>query len=166
MVGPRLLTAAEAAKLVTKLSGKKCTARRVRHLLVQGGLGTELQTRRQGQTRLFGALDLGILRVALELERQGISAWVARVVLTYLRDDIVRAFKSSAPVALTVTGLRGRVEPALRTKPASAVAWVPLREVWKGLDAEIGSVREAKPTVWMWSEVPLHAVKRATSGNA
>jgi len=163
MVGPRLLTAVEAAKLLSRLTGERFTPRRVRHLLVEGGLGTELQARRRGQTRLFGALDLGILRVAIELERQGISAWVARVVLTYLRDDIIRAFKSSAPVALAVTGVRGRIEPALRAKPASAIAWVPLREVSKGLDTEISGVREAKPTVWMWSEVPLHAVKRSTT---
>ena len=163
MAGPRLLTAVEAAKLLTRLSGRKCTPRRLRHLLVHGALGTELQRRQQGQTRLFGALDLGIFRIAIELERQGISAWVARVVLTYLRDDIVRAFKSSAPVALAVTGVRGRLEPALRARPSSAVAWVPLRDVWKGLDTEISGVREVKPTVWMWSEVPVHAVKRSTS---
>jgi hypothetical protein len=164
MAAARLLTAVEAAKLVTRVSGRKCSARRVRHLLVQGGLGTELQPRVQGQTRLFGALDLAIVRLAIELERQGISAWVGRVVLTYLRDDIVRAFKSAAPVALAVNGLRGRLEPALRSKPASAVAWVPLRDVWKGLEAEINAVRDAKPTVWMWAEVPCHAVKRSTSG--
>jgi hypothetical protein len=163
MAGPKLLTAVEAARVVSKISGRKCTPRRVRHLLVHGGLGTELQRRQQGQTRLFGALDLAILRVALELERQGISAWVARVVLTYLRDDIVRAFKSAAPVALAVNGVRGRLEPALKSKPSSAVAWVPLREAWKGLEGEIAAIREAKPTVWMWAEVPCHAVKRATA---
>jgi hypothetical protein len=162
MAGPKLLTAIEAARLVTRVSGRKCTPRRVRHLLVQGGLGTELQARRHGQTRLFGALDLAILRLSLELERQGISAWVARVVLTCLRDDIVRAFKSSALVALAVNGIRGSLEPALRSRPSFAVAWVPLREIWKGLDDQIGGVREAKATVWMWSEVPLHAVKRST----
>jgi hypothetical protein len=162
MAGPKLLTAVEAARVVSKISGRKCSPRRVRHLLVHGGLGTELQRRQQGQTRLFGALDLAILRVALELERQGISAWVARVVLTYLRDDIVRAFKSAAPVALAVNGVRGRLEPALKSKPSSAVAWVPLRDAWKGLEGEIAAIREAKPTVWMWAEVPCHAVKRST----
>ena len=162
MAGPKLLTAVEAARAVRKLTGRPCTPRRVRHLLVQGGLGTELQVRRQGQTRLFGALDLAILRLAIELERQGISAWVARVVLTYLRDDIVRAFKAAAPVALAVTGVRGRLEPALKARPSSAVAWVPLREVWKGIEPEIAGVREAKPTVWMWCEVPVQAVKRST----
>jgi DNA-binding transcriptional MerR regulator len=162
MAGAKLLTSTELAKLASRTAGRKCTARRVRHLLVQGGLGTELQPRRQGQTRLFGALDLAILRVALELEQQGISAQVIRVVLTYLRDDLVRAYKSAAPLALAVNGLRGRLEPTLRTKPASAVAWVPLREIWKGLDQEISGVRDAKPTVWMWAEVPLQAVKRFT----
>jgi hypothetical protein len=166
MAAPKLLTAVEAAKVVSKVSGKKCTPRRVRHLLVQSGLGTELQRRQQGQTRLFGALDLAILRLAVELERQGVSAWVARVVLTYLRDDIVRAHKSSAPLALAVIGVKGRLEPAIRNRPSAVAAWVPLREAWKSLDREIEQVREAKPSVWMWSEVPCHAVKRSTSGNA
>jgi hypothetical protein len=87
------------------------------------------------------------------------------VVLTYLRDDLVRAFKSAAPVALAVTGIRGSLEPALKARPSSAIAWVPLRDVWRGLDAEIEALRVAKPTVWMWSEVPCHAVKRSTSGH-
>ena len=163
MASPKLLTAIESAHVLSKVTGLACTPRRVRHLLVLGGLGTELQRRQQGQTRLFGALDLAILRLALELERQGISAWVARVVLTYLRDDIVRAFKSSAPVALAVTGLRGRLDPAFKPRPSTAVAWVPLRDAWKGLEGEIAAIRDAKPTVWMWSEVPCHAVKRSTA---
>lgn len=162
MAGPKLLTAAEAARLTSKISGRKCTPRRVRHLLVHGGLGTELQRRQRGQTRLFGALDLAIVLLAMELEKQGISAWVGRVVLTYLRDDLVRAFKAATPVALAVNGVRGRLEPSLKSKPSWAIGWVPLRELWRGLDGEIASVREAKPTVWMWSEVPCHAVKRST----
>lgn len=164
MATAKLLTAAEAARLLSKTSGRKCSAHRVRRLLVNAGLGTEIQPRRHGQTRLFGALDLAIVRVAIELERQGISAWVAKVVLTYLRDDVVRAFKSAAPVALAVSGVRGSIEPALRTRPSAAIAWVPLREVWKGLESEIAAIRDAKPTVWMWTEVPCQAVRRATAG--
>lgn len=164
MTAAKLLTTAEAAKVLTRVSGRQCSPHRVRRLLVTAGLGTELQSRRQGQTRLFGSLDLAIVRTALELERQGVSAWVAKVVLTYLRDDLVRAFKSAAPVALAVTGVRGSLAPALRARPSSAMAYVSLREVWKGLDAEIAAIRDAKPTVWMWAEVPCHAVKRSTSG--
>jgi hypothetical protein len=165
MSAAKLLTAVEAAHLLSKLSGRDCTPHRVRRLLVAARLGTELQPRTNGQTRLFGAVDLAIVRVAIELDRQGISAWVSRVVLTYLRDDLVRAFKSAAPVALAVTGIRGSLEPALKARPSSAIAWVPLRDVWRGLDAEIEALRVAKPTVWMWSEVPCHAVKRSTSGH-
>jgi hypothetical protein len=160
----KLLTAVEAAHVLSKLSGRHCSPHRVRRLLVNAKLGTELQARQRGQTRLFGAVDLAIVRVAIELGRQGISAWVIKVVLTYLRDDIVRAFKSAAPVALALNGIRGSVEPALKARPSFAVAWVPLRDIWKGLEQEIEGVRGAKPTVWMWTEVPCHAVKRSTSG--
>ena len=165
MSASKLLTAPEAAHVLSKLTGRPCSPHRVRRLLVVAGLGTELQARQRGQTRLFGTVDLAMVRLALELEQQGISAWASKVVLTYLRDDLVRGLKSAAAVALAVRGIRGSLEPALRARPASAVAWVPLREVWRGIDAEIEAVRGAKPTVWMWTEVPCHAVKRATSGH-
>jgi len=162
MAGPRVVTAVEAARCVNKLTGRRCSVRRVRHLLVQCGLGTELQPRRRGQTRLFGTLDLALLRLTAELDGQGVSSWVSRVVLTYLRNEIVIALKSAAPVALAITGLRGSLLPAVKGKPAGAVAWVPLREIWRGLDDEISKVRSDCPTVWMWSEVPLSSVKRST----
>ena len=158
----KVLTATEAAKAVNRLTGRTCSARRVRHLLVHCGVGTELQARQRGETRLFGVLDLAFLRLALELERQGISSWVTRVVLTYLRRELVLAWRSASNVALAVNGLKGSVEPALKPKPGGTVAWVPLRDVWRGLEAEIGQVRSARPQVWMWRDVPVHAVKRST----
>jgi hypothetical protein len=164
MAGPKLLTAAEAAKVVGGLTGRKCSARRVRYLLVQCALGTELPVRQRGQTRLFGVLDVAFLRLATELEQQGLSAWVTRVVLTYLRKEIVLAWRSGSPVALAVSGLRGSVEPALKAKPGGTVAWVPLRDIWRGIESEIGHVREACPDVWMWRDVPVTAVKRSTVG--
>ncbi len=162
MVTPKALTAIEIAQTVSRLTGTEVSVRRVRHLLVVSGLGTELQTRQHGQTRLFGVLDLALVRLAIELERQGISAWVGRVVLTYLRDDLVRAFRASAPVALAIRGVRATLEPALKMKPPNLAAWVPLQDVWRGLDAQVVAIRAGKPTVWMWSEVPAHAVKRST----
>ena len=162
MITPKALTVAELAQMVSRLSGRPLSTRRVRHLLVDASLGTELQPRQQGQTRLFGVLDVALVRLAVELETQGISAWVARVVLTYLRDDIVRAFKASAPLSLAVRGVRATLEPSFKPKPTGLAAWVPLRELWKGLDGEVAAVRAGKPTVWMWSEVPAHAVKRST----
>ncbi|MEO8677520.1 MAG: hypothetical protein ABI665_00645 [Vicinamibacterales bacterium] len=163
VAGLKLLTAVEAAKAVTRLTGRKCSPRRVRHLLVDGGVGTELQPRQRGQTRLFGALDLAFLRLSLELERQGVSSWVSRVVLTYLRNELVLAWRAGSPVGLAVSGLRGTIQPALKPRPPRTVAWVPLREIWRGLDAEIGEVRTAQPKVWMWRDVGIHEVKRSTA---
>ena len=37
-----------------------------------------------------------------------------------------------------------------------------IAQVVFGLEDEIATVRDAKPTVWMWSEVPCHVVKRST----
>jgi hypothetical protein len=135
----------------------------VRHLLVTGALGTETGRRVRGQTRLYGQIDVAFVRLALRLHAEGVSPWVARVVLTYLRNDLVRAWKSSAAVALAINGLKGTLEPALRQRPASATAWVPLREIAGGIDAEIQRVSEAQPTIWMWRKISVHAVPRAAT---
>jgi len=161
MTGSRQwLTVSEAARVASHLAGRPCSPRQVRHLLVTGALGTETGRRVHGQTRLYGQLDIAFVRLALRLQAQGISPWVVRVVLTYLRNDLVRAWKSSAAVALAINGLKGTLEPALRQRPASATAWVPLREIAKGIDAEIQRVCDARPTVWMWRRVSVQAVPR------
>lgn len=162
MAGARQsLTVSEAARIAGQLAGQPCSPRQVRHLLVRGGLGTDTSRRTRGQTRLYNALDVALIRLALRLQAQGVSPWVVRVVLTYLRNDLVRAWKSSAAVALAINGLKGTLEPALKSPPASASAWVPLREIAKGIDAEIQRTRDARETVWMWRNVSVHAVPRA-----
>ena len=160
---PKFLTATETARIAGRLAGHACSPRRVRHLLVTSGLGTDIQRRTHGQTRLYAVVDVALVRLALRLEREGISPWVSRVVLTYLRNDIVRAWKAASPVALAVTGLRGSLEPALKSRPGWAAAWVPLREVWHGLDAEVQKLRDGRQTVWMWREVTVHSVPRASA---
>jgi hypothetical protein len=87
---------------------------------------------------------------------------VARVVLTYLRDDLIRAWKAGASTALTIKGVHGSLEPTLRTRPSGAVAYVPLREIWRGLDADLHRVCATRATVWMWRHVPVDAVPRTT----
>jgi hypothetical protein len=82
--------------------------------------------------------------------------------LTYLRNDLIRALRSGAAVALAIRGLQGTLEPALRSRPASTTAWVPLREIAKGVDVEIQRVRDARETVWMWRKVSVNAVPRAS----
>jgi len=163
MAGSRQwLTVSEAAKVAGHLAGRPCSPRQVRHLLVGGGLGTDTGQRRRGQTRLYGSLDVTFVRLALRLQAEGVSPWVVRVVLTYLRNDLVRAWRSSAAVALAIRGLQGTLEPALRSRPASTSAWIPLREIAKGVDAEIQRIREARETVWMWRKVSVNAVPRAS----
>lgn len=143
--------------------GKRCTTRRVRYLLVTGGLGTDLQTRRHGQTRLFGVLDVMFMRLAIRLESEGVSPWLVRVILTYLRNDLVRAFRAASPLALAVRGIQGSLEPALKNRPTWAVAFVPLRDTWQGVESEFQKIIEARDEVWMWSRVPVRTVPRGTA---
>lgn len=160
---PRLLTAGEVAGLCARLTGQACTVRQVRYLLVDCRLGTEPERRHNGQTRLHGAMDVAMVRLALRLHAEGLSPWVARVVLTYLRNDVIRVWRAGAAVTLAVTGVQGSLQPSLKPKPAAAVACVPLREIWHGLDTELQRVCAARSRVWMWREVPVHAVPRATA---
>ena len=157
---PRLLTTVEVARLVTQLAGLPCSPRQVRYLLVSGRLGSEVQPRTRGQTRLYDVIDVALMRLALRMEREGVSPAVTRVVLTYLRNELVRAWKAAAPLALALRGVQGSLEPALRSRPAWAVLWIPLREIWHGLDREIQQVCETRSTVWMWRAVPVQAVRR------
>ena len=156
---PRLLTASELAALVARLEARRCSARQVRYLLLDGRLGTDVQPRTRGQTRLFGVIDAALVRLALRLAKEGLSPTAARVVLTYLRTDLIRAWQAGASVALAVRGIQGSIEPALKGRPARATVWVPLRDIWHGLDRHVQHARETRETVWMWREVPVHAVR-------
>ena len=162
-VAPRIVTAAEDGSLPDGLTGRRCSARQVQAELVTGGLGTETKRRANGQTRLYGIVDVAFVRLALRLHGDGISPWVARVVLTYLRNDLVRTWKSGAAIALTIRGLHGSLEPTVRTPPSGAAAYVPVRDVWRGLDAELYRVCAARSTVWMWRPVAAAAVPRTTA---
>jgi hypothetical protein len=158
-----LLTVGEVAALCARLTGEACTPRQVRYLLVGCRLGTEPERRRNGQTRLHGAVDVALVRLALRLHAEGVSPWVARVVLTYLRNDVIRAWRAGSAVTLAVTGIQGSLDPSLKPKPAGAVACVSLREMWHGLETELQRVCAARSAVWMWRDVPVHAVPRATA---
>ncbi len=161
LVTPKLLTAAEVVMLVGRLTGQSISPRQVRYLLITGSLGTDVQPRRPGETRLYDVIDVALVRLAVRITMQGGSRAVARVVLTYLRDHLIRAWKAGAPLALAIRGVRGSIEPALRTAPSWATIWIPLREVWRGLDREIQQVSDTRSTVWAWRQVPVRAVRRA-----
>lgn len=162
-VTPNFLTATEVASVAGRLAGRRCSARQVRSLLVGGGLGTDIKRRPNGQTRLFSVIDVAFVRLALRLHGEGVSPVVARVVLTYLRNDLVRAWKAGGGVALAVTGLHGSLQPVLKTRPAGVVAFVPLREVWHGLETEVHREAATRRTVWMWRHVAVDAIPRTTA---
>ena len=164
MSNARVLTVNEVAALTARLAGRPCSPRQVRYLLISGGLGTDVQTRPRGGTRLYGVLDVALVRLALAIESGGVSAWLTRVSLTYLRDDVVRAWKSAASLAFVLRGIQARLEPVAKGRPSRAVVWVPLREIWRGLDAEVQQVSNARNSVWMYRPVAVHAVPRATTG--
>ena len=156
---PKRLTVAEVASLVNQLERQPCSPRQVRYLLVTGRLGNDCEGRTQGQTRLYTPIDIALVRLAVRLVEQGVSKTVARVVLTYLRLDIIRAWKAGAPMAVAVRGVQGSLEPTPKGRPAWAVAWVGLRDIWNGLDKRVQHVCDTRSTVWMWREVDVNAVK-------
>jgi DNA-binding transcriptional MerR regulator len=160
---PKVLTLAEVAALCGRLEGRRCSTRQVRYLLVAGGLGSEARRRAHGQTRVYHAIDVAFVRLALRLQREGVSPMVARVTLTYLRNDLIRAWKASAAVALAITGVHGSLQPVLKARPAGAAAYVPLLEIWRGLETEVHKVAAARGEVWMWRRVAVNAVPRATA---
>ena len=156
-----MLTVGEVASLASRLTGRRCTERQVRYLLVTGGLGTEAARRPRGQTRLYGVIDVALVCLARRLNAGGVSTVVARTVLAYRRDEIVRAWRAGARTALVVRGALGWLQPLLKAPTAHVVA-IPLPDVWRGLDAEIDRVCRARQTVWMYRPVSSHAVPRST----
>jgi len=157
-----MLTVREVATLASRLSSHPCSERQVRYLLVTSGLGTEAARRARGQTRLFGVVDLALVCLARRLHAEGVSPMVIRTVLTYRRDDVIRAWRAGARVALVVDGVQGWVQPMLKPTPKGAAA-VALPEIWRGLDGEVERVSRGRPRVWMWRDVPVHEVPRSTS---
>jgi len=159
----RALTLQETTALVSRLAGRTCSERRVRYLLIAGGLGTDAHRRPHGRTRLYGVLDVALVRLALAMQEHGASPWLTRVVLTYLRNDLVRAWNAAAPLALAVRGVQATLEPALKGRPPWATLWIPLREIWRELDAAVQRTCDARAEVWMYRLVKVRAVPRNTT---
>lgn len=151
---PLVLTAPEVATVVTALDGTACTARRVRYLLERPTAAAGLV---RGQTRLYGLAEVALMRLALRLEAQGVSGWVARVVVAYCGDAIRAAWQSGAAVALVVRGVTGTLVP-IRDAGRPAAAVVPLPAVWQGLAQAVRAERRRHPDVWRWRYVNAAAL--------
>lgn len=158
----RALTLREMTALLAELSGHRVSDRQVRYLLIDGGVGGDTALRAHGRTRLYGSIDVALARTAVALRADGVSPQLTRVVMTYLRDDLVRAWKSAASLAVAVRGLQATLEPAVRSRPSRVSAWVPLRPIWQGLDARVQAVADARDDVWMYRKVKVGAVPRNT----
>ncbi|MGE0392837.1 MAG: hypothetical protein AB7P67_04650 [Vicinamibacterales bacterium] len=158
----RAITLKEMTALLAAVSGRPVSDRQVRYLLIAGGVGGDTALRAHGRTRLYGSVDVALARAAVALRAEGVSPQLTRVVMTYLRDDLVRAWKAAAPVAIAVRGVQATLEPALKSPPARVSAWVPLRPIWQGLDARVQEVADARDDVWMYRRVKVGMVPRNT----
>jgi len=158
----RVLTLREMTALLGAVSGETVSERQIRYLLIEGGVGGDTAPRAHGRTRLYGSIDVALARAAVALRAAGLSPQLTRVVVTYLRDDLVRAWKSAAPVAVAVRGLQATLEPAVKGRPGRLSAWVPLRPIWHGLEARIQEVADTRDDVWMYRRVRVGSVPRNT----
>jgi hypothetical protein len=140
------LTAPDVAAAVVRLEREPCTARRVRHLL-SGVVISDRAPRRGRRTRGFSAVDVALMRLAVRLEAQGVSAWVVRVVLAYCGDEIRAAWRRRTAVALVVRGVTGTIEGVTPEADApAAMARVPLRSVLRGIGPAMRRTRRARPS--------------------
>jgi len=162
MRNPRALTLNEVADLVGRLSGRPCSPRQVRYLLIQGGLASDASPHARGATRLFGPIDVAVMRLAVAMRDEGVSPNVVRLALTYRRAEVVRAWKAAANLALGVRGVEASLESASQPRPSRVTAWVPLRPIWRNLEGEIQKVCDARDTVWMYRRVLAPSVPGPT----
>ena len=69
---PLVLTAPEVAAIVSQLEHVPCSVRQVRYLLAD--LRPPAAARPLREPRLYGPADVGLMRLAVRLEAQGVSA--------------------------------------------------------------------------------------------
>jgi len=132
------------------LERRRISPSQVRSILVLDTTARAMQPRRSGDTRLYSAVDLAIVRLAVRLRAEGVSPTVARVIVATLRESIVEIWAHARPMALAVIGMRGLL--LWRGKqPAAAAACVDLLDVWRGVTHAIQVVRGTDEEVWRWT---------------
>jgi DNA-binding transcriptional MerR regulator len=154
------LTLAEAALLLSRLEKQIVSLDQVRAVLLLDTRRRVVSPLRHGETRLYTSDDVAAVRLVLRLRASGVSPTVARVVVACFRDELSQSWRQS--LALAVSGLRGELLPIHAERPKGTVAWVPLREIWAGIEEAIRGVRKAQPEVWQWKPQPLSALTAET----
>jgi DNA-binding transcriptional MerR regulator len=152
------VTVAEVAAILTKLLGTAITTAQVRSVLVLDTRGRTMSPRRHGQTRLYSAVDVALVRLVLRLRAEGVSPTVARVVVAHFRELLAQHWTHHDPMAFAVIGMRGLLLYAKQSRPDGAVAWMDLRDVWRGVERAVQAVRQKAPEVWQWKSQPASAV--------
>lgn len=152
------VTVAEAAAILAELEGRPVSVAQVRSVLVLDTRGRALAPRVHGQTRVYTAVDLALVRLTFRLRGAGVSPTVARVMVANARDVLAGHWQHDDPMALAVVGLRGLVVYAASRRPDGAVAWVPLRDVWRGIEAAMRARRAVEPQMWQWKRHPAPLV--------
>jgi hypothetical protein len=142
------LTLPEMATVISRLEQQEVSVGQVRSVLLLDTRGRAITPQRHGETRLYTADDVAVVRLVLRLRAAGVSPTVARVVAACLRPELGRSWR--LPRALAVAGLRGELLPLNAGRPTGTIAWVSLREVWAGIEAAIRTTRRTQPEVWQW----------------
>src|SRR5579859_979896 len=145
----KCVTATELATLVSDLGSVKCEPWHVRRYLL------DLKPPANGafgRTRLYTADDLCLVRLAVRLEREGLSAWVVRAVLANHAGEIVRAWRSGTASVLAVHGVRGKlIAETDSTRVPTGTTVVPLQPIRRDVSTAIARIRRHNPTIQLFN---------------
>jgi len=144
-----VLTAPELAQLISDLESTTCEPWHIRRYLIDVKPPIDGAF---GRTRLYTADDLCLVRLAVRLEREGLSAWVVRAVLANHADEIVRAWRSGTASVLAVHGVRGKViAEADSTRVPTGTTVVPLQPIRRDVSTAIARIRRHNPTIQLFN---------------
>lgn len=127
----------------------KLTAARLRHL-EQYGIAPQVPgsgERGVGGSRLYGAVDLALLRLWLRLASE-VGPVAARFTLAYIGRSVRTAIERRRPLVLVVQGKRAGLLAARDASRITAVAKVPVLTLLEGVEDAIRAVREESPELW------------------
>ena len=150
-------------QLVTRLEKAACkekpvTERVVRYLGMHG-LAPTHQPTTHGDSALFGAFDLFLLRLFVRLRHEGVVAWNARAILLYLREQMRAELDAGRAPVLELRGSRGIVRDAsMGAAPASSFGPIQLRPLADSSLRAVSDYRATRPELfaaWRWSRAAV-----------
>lgn len=143
-----VLTAPEVARVVSRLEPRsRVTDFQVRHLAtVRCVLPSAHEPTASGDSALYTAADVALIRLILRLMDEGARPWMARAAVAQHAEALRAALSSHRAAVFMATGPLGVLNPTDR--PTSGPAWcVRLGDVRRGLFSEIQRERRGQ-RVW------------------